>query len=171
MMLSAHSTGSSAAALQPQHKRAVLTRPGRSSMRVSATAATAPPAATSGTDAADRAKVVQEESQYVLQTYGRPADVVFVRGQGTKLYDISGREYLDMAAGALHCTHTWRSASTHMCTSLTLLCWVHFRKFTLNPYTVLDPAWDDFCLNHCILTQNTPTPPCTLLLPVSQALR
>lgn len=37
----------------------------------------------------------------MLQTYGRPADVVFVRGEGSKLYDMSGREYLDLAAGAL----------------------------------------------------------------------
>jgi acetylornithine/succinyldiaminopimelate/putrescine aminotransferase len=43
--------------------------------------------------------VVAEEAQYVLQTYGRPADVVFVKGQGSKLYDMAGKEYLDMAAG------------------------------------------------------------------------
>lgn len=35
----------------------------------------------------------------MLQTYGRPADVVFVRGEGAKLYDAAGKPYLDMAAG------------------------------------------------------------------------
>lgn len=84
-------------------------------MRVSAAAATAPPATTSGTDAADRAKVVHEEAQYVLQTYGRPADVVFVRGEGTKLYDISGREYLDLAAGGPHSTHLGSACCLSCC--------------------------------------------------------
>jgi hypothetical protein len=96
-MLSAHSTVPSTAKLQPQHKKAVLVRPGRRSMRVAATAAAAPPASA---PTADRtAKIVAQEAQYVLQTYGRPADVVFVRGKGSKLYDMNGREYLDMAAG------------------------------------------------------------------------
>jgi hypothetical protein len=49
--------------------------------------------------AAVTARVVEEEAQYVLQTYARPADVVFVRGEGAKLYDAAGKEYLDMAAG------------------------------------------------------------------------
>lgn len=102
-MLSAHSTvPSTAAKVQGQHKKAaVLTRPGRRSMHASATAAAAPPASSK---AAERtAKVVADEAQYVLQTYGRPADVVFVKGQGSKLYDMNGREYLDMAAGNHHC--------------------------------------------------------------------
>jgi len=42
--------------------------------------------------------VVRDEKEYILQTYGRP-DVVFVRGQGTKMYDTNGKEYLDFAAG------------------------------------------------------------------------
>lgn len=94
-MLSAHSCSSSSAQLRPQHKAAVVYRPGRSSLRVSAVAA--PPAAAPAADAV--AKVVADEAQYVLQTYARPADVVFVRGEGSKLYDMNGREYLDMAAG------------------------------------------------------------------------
>jgi acetylornithine aminotransferase len=44
-------------------------------------------------------QVVEEEAKYVLQTYGRPSDIVFVKGQGSKLYDANGKEYLDFAAG------------------------------------------------------------------------
>ena len=75
----------------------------RAGLRVSATAAPAAPPAT-----ADVTKqVVTEEAQYVLQTYARPADIVFVRGKGSKLYDANDKEYLDMAAGVAHpVTHT-----------------------------------------------------------------
>jgi acetylornithine/N-succinyldiaminopimelate aminotransferase len=38
------------------------------------------------------------ESQYVLQTYRRQP-VAFVRGQGPRLYDVDGREYLDFVSG------------------------------------------------------------------------
>jgi 4-aminobutyrate aminotransferase-like enzyme len=44
-------------------------------------------------------QVVEEEAKYVLQTYGRPSDIVFVKGHGCKLYDAGGKEYLDFAAG------------------------------------------------------------------------
>ncbi|KAM0885912.1 hypothetical protein ACQ4PT_030029 [Festuca glaucescens] len=47
--------------------------------------------------AASRA-VVEDEAKYIVGTYKR-AQVVFVAGRGCKLYDIDGREYLDMAAG------------------------------------------------------------------------
>ena len=43
-------------------------------------------------------ETIDTEKKYILQTYGRP-DVVFTRGQGTKLYDTEGKEYLDFAAG------------------------------------------------------------------------
>jgi acetylornithine aminotransferase len=59
----------------------------------------AAPGAAKGDAAEATARVVEEEAQYVLQTYARPADVVFVRGEGAKLYDAAGKEYLDMAAG------------------------------------------------------------------------
>src|SRR5438093_284498 len=42
--------------------------------------------------------VVARESRYVLQTYRRNP-VTFVRGQGVRLYDIEGREYLDLLSG------------------------------------------------------------------------
>src|SRR5881398_3085534 len=42
--------------------------------------------------------IVTRESQYVLQTYRR-SPVTFVRGQGVRLYDADGREYLDLLSG------------------------------------------------------------------------
>jgi len=42
--------------------------------------------------------VVARESRYVLQTYRRNP-VTFVRGEGVRLYDIEGREYLDLLSG------------------------------------------------------------------------
>jgi acetylornithine aminotransferase/acetylornithine/N-succinyldiaminopimelate aminotransferase len=38
------------------------------------------------------------ESQHVLQTYKRQP-VAFVRGSGSRLYDVDGREYLDLVSG------------------------------------------------------------------------
>src|SRR5580765_4227599 len=42
--------------------------------------------------------VQTREAKYVLQTYRRQP-VTFVRGQGVRLYDTEGREYLDMLSG------------------------------------------------------------------------
>ena len=42
--------------------------------------------------------VVARESQYVLQTYKR-TPVTFVRGDGVRVYDANGREYLDLLSG------------------------------------------------------------------------
>ena len=42
--------------------------------------------------------VVGRESRHVLQTYRRQP-VTFVRGQGVRLYDAEGREYLDLLSG------------------------------------------------------------------------
>jgi acetylornithine/N-succinyldiaminopimelate aminotransferase len=42
--------------------------------------------------------VREVESRHVVPTYRR-APVVFVRGEGVWLYDVSGREYLDMVSG------------------------------------------------------------------------
>ena len=38
------------------------------------------------------------ESQYVLNTYRRQP-VAFVRGEGSRLYDVDGREYIDFVSG------------------------------------------------------------------------
>ena len=36
--------------------------------------------------------------RYVLQTYARP-ELVFVHGEGPRMWDAHGKEYLDFAAG------------------------------------------------------------------------
>ena len=41
--------------------------------------------------------------KYVMETYAR-ADLLFVRGKGSYLYDSAGREYLDFAAGIAVCS-------------------------------------------------------------------
>ena len=41
---------------------------------------------------------VAEESQYVFQNYGRQP-VVFERGEGTRIWDVDGNEYLDFVGG------------------------------------------------------------------------
>ena len=41
--------------------------------------------------------------KYVMETYAR-ADLLFVRGNGCRLYDSAGREYLDFAAGIAVCS-------------------------------------------------------------------
>ena len=42
--------------------------------------------------------VQAREARYVLQTYRRQP-VTFVRGEGIKLYDAEGNEYLDLLSG------------------------------------------------------------------------
>src|SRR6202049_3144306 len=42
--------------------------------------------------------VQARESRHILQTYRR-ASITFVRGQGVRLYDTEGREYLDLLSG------------------------------------------------------------------------
>ncbi|PSC75723.1 acetylornithine aminotransferase [Micractinium conductrix] len=52
-----------------------------------------------GTFAAEFTKeIVDEEKKYILQTYVRP-DIVFTHGEGARMYDAFGKEYLDFAAG------------------------------------------------------------------------
>jgi len=43
-------------------------------------------------------EVQLRESRHILQLYRR-SPVTFVRGQGVRLYDIEGREYLDLLSG------------------------------------------------------------------------
>ncbi len=42
--------------------------------------------------------IIEAESQLFVQTYAR-SPVVFVSGEGCKLYDTEGKEYLDLTAG------------------------------------------------------------------------
>ncbi len=46
----------------------------------------------------DAAYIMQTDSEYVLGTYARQP-LVFVRGEGARLWDSEGREYLDFLAG------------------------------------------------------------------------
>src|SRR6476661_5976609 len=43
-------------------------------------------------------EIQARESRHVLQTYRRQP-VAFVRGEGPRLYDVEGREYLDLVSG------------------------------------------------------------------------
>lgn len=43
-------------------------------------------------------QIIQEESQYIMQTYRR-ADIVLARGEDVYLYDTEGRRYLDFMSG------------------------------------------------------------------------
>jgi predicted acetylornithine/succinylornithine family transaminase len=43
-------------------------------------------------------EIIQAESQYILQSYGRQP-IVFTHGKGLKLVDSDGREYLDFSSG------------------------------------------------------------------------
>lgn len=42
--------------------------------------------------------MVKEHSRYMLATYARPAPV-FVRGEGSHLWDLENRKYLDFTSG------------------------------------------------------------------------
>jgi predicted acetylornithine/succinylornithine family transaminase len=44
------------------------------------------------------AEIMELTQQYIMPTYGR-LPVAFVRGEGTRLWDAEGREYLDFVAG------------------------------------------------------------------------
>lgn len=64
-----------------------------------------------------------EEKQYVLQTYGRPSDIVFTRGESSRLIDAMGREYLDFYAGIAvnvlgHTDARWLSALVEQAATL-----------------------------------------------------
>ena len=88
----AASGAGSGARLAPSSRRA----------RVSACLATPPPptaaaAARRELSAASLA-VVEDEARYLVGTYNR-SRVVIDGGRGCKLYDLDGREYLDMASG------------------------------------------------------------------------
>jgi acetylornithine/N-succinyldiaminopimelate aminotransferase len=41
---------------------------------------------------------IKEENKYLMHTYSR-LPVCFVRGRGTRLWDVEGKEYLDLVSG------------------------------------------------------------------------
>lgn len=46
----------------------------------------------------DYEKIIELDKNYVMQTYGR-LPIVIVRGQGARVWDVRGKEYLDFVAG------------------------------------------------------------------------
>lgn len=46
----------------------------------------------------DKKSIVNEDKEYVASTYAR-FDVAFERGEGSRLYDFDGKEYIDCATG------------------------------------------------------------------------
>ncbi|XP_057847062.2 acetylornithine aminotransferase, mitochondrial [Cryptomeria japonica] len=68
-------------------------------------------------------EVIEAEGKYFVRNYAR-FPVVFVRGQGCKLYDVEGREYLDLTAGIAvnalgHADPAWVKAVTEQAATLT----------------------------------------------------
>lgn len=71
----------------------------------------------------DATKIIQNEADYVLQTYGRP-EVVFSHGEGMYLYDTDGNKYLDFTSGIAvtvlgHSDPEWVTAVTQQASKLT----------------------------------------------------
>ncbi|MEI6218821.1 MAG: aminotransferase class III-fold pyridoxal phosphate-dependent enzyme, partial [bacterium] len=46
-------------------------------------------------------EIIAKYSQYVMPTYSR--SLVLVKGKGTKVWDVDGKEYLDFIAGISVC--------------------------------------------------------------------
>lgn len=68
-------------------------------------------------------EVIESERKLFVGTYAR-APVVFSSGKGCKLYDLEGREYLDMAAGIAvnalgHGDPDWLQAVTEQANTVT----------------------------------------------------
>lgn len=71
----------------------------------------------------DKESVIQNEANYVLQTYGRP-EVVFSHGKGAYLYDTEGNQYLDFTSGIAvtalgHSDPDWAAAVSNQASKLT----------------------------------------------------
>ena len=47
---------------------------------------------------------MEAEAKYVMQTYARPPEMVLTHGAGCKVYDVSGKEFIDFSGGiAVNC--------------------------------------------------------------------
>ena len=75
---------------------------GRTRRQAAGASAGGPASTTAGRDEGDDMTTAQQvkalEARHVLQTYKRQP-VVFVRGDGRRLFDVDGREYLDFLSG------------------------------------------------------------------------
>eukprot|EP01018_Ginkgo_biloba_P008480 Gb_35855 [translate_table: standard] len=75
-----------------------------------------------GLDGGSR-EIINAEGKFMVGTYAR-SPVVFFRGQGCKLYDAEGKEYLDLTAGIAvnalgHCHPAWMKAVGEQAATLT----------------------------------------------------
>ena len=75
---------------------------------------------------------IEKDSQYVLQTYGR-FPLALTKGQGTRVWDEEGREYLDFCAGIAtcalgHCHPELTSAITEQANQLIHCSNLYFTK-------------------------------------------
>ncbi|XP_077253395.1 HOPW1-1-interacting 1 [Tasmannia lanceolata] len=75
-------------------------------------------------------EVIETEGSVFVRTYAR-APVVFKSGKGCILYDVEGREYLDMTAGIAvnslgHCDPDWIKAVTEQANTLTHVSNVYY---------------------------------------------
>eukprot|EP00897_Mesotaenium_endlicherianum_P001871 jgi/Mesen1/1711/ME000138S00567 len=69
------------------------------------------------------ARVMEQDDRYILGTYAR-APIVLIKGEGSKLYDADGKEYIDMAGGIAvnalgHGDPLWLQAVVEQAGSLT----------------------------------------------------
>lgn len=68
-------------------------------------------------------ELIEDEKKFLVGTYAR-APVVLERGKGCKVYDVEGREYLDLSAGIAvnalgHCDADWLRAVVEQAGTLT----------------------------------------------------
>ncbi|GBG63341.1 hypothetical protein CBR_g37699 [Chara braunii] len=83
-------------------------------------------------EASMAADIMQRDAEVIVRTYAR-APIVIVRGQGCKLYDAEGREYLDMAAGIAvnclgHSDPTWVKAVSEQAATLAHVSNLYFTE-------------------------------------------
>eukprot|EP00798_Chlamydomonas_sp_ICE-L_P012969 gene12969-12790_t len=86
------------ASTKPAATRRMGARSTRPSVCVRTALVTPPSKMLKAQDSNFSAKVMEEEKKYVLQTYGR-IPVVMAHGQGARVWDTEGKEYIDLAAG------------------------------------------------------------------------
>lgn len=73
----------------------------------------------------DKKSIINEDKEYIASTYAR-FDVAFERGEGSRLYDFDGKEYIDCATG-----------------------------IGVNIFGICDEVWKDAVINQINLIQHT----------------
>lgn len=77
-------------------------------------------------------EVMETEAKVLVGTYAR-APVVLARGKGCKLYDVEGREYLDLTSGIAvnalgHADEDWLKAVIEQANTLTHVSNIYYSK-------------------------------------------